>query len=154
MTDLRIVVEGDEEAARAIARLALFITDLRGFWPLVVPLFVTWMRRQFETEGSFGGAAWAPLAPGYAAWKSEHLGGRGILYAEGDLRQAASRPERRVSPRTLELTVVDPKVRFHQEGTDKMPARPLIFATLPLQAQAELEEAAVVYLGGLVRTLA
>jgi hypothetical protein len=116
--------------------------DLRPFWPLVVPLFVRWMREQFESEGGWGGDPWAPLTPDYAAWKAEHYPGRSILYATGDMRRAASNPERDATPISLSLTIVDPKIEFHQGGTDKMVARPVIPAELPFGADVELTEAA------------
>lgn len=146
-------VEGDEEARRKVAQLLLLVSDLRGFWPLVVPLFTSWMARQFSSEGAFGGQSWAPLSPAYAAYKAQAHPGKTILIAEGDLRQAASRPDRQASPRQLTLTITDPKVGYHQEGTTKMPARPLLFDRLPAQAQAELNAAAETYVTGIVRRL-
>jgi hypothetical protein len=155
-----IDLEGDEQARRNLQRLLLALTDLRPFWPMIVPIFVGWMRRQFDTQGSFGGAPWAPLSPAYAAWKSLHYPGRGILYAEGDLRMAASKPRRTVTPRALTLTIdwaaekgqpVD--LAWHQAGTARMPARPLLFETLPTSARLDVEQAADKYVEDLVRRL-
>ena len=113
------------------------------FWPSVVPVFIQWMKQQFETEGEFGGHKWARLSPSYAAWKAVHYPTRGILYAEGDLRQAASRPTRRVTPSTLTMTISDPKIQYHEKGTPHMPARPLLFGDpLPSSAAADLDRAA------------
>jgi hypothetical protein len=136
----------DRRAQEALSRLAASMLDLRSFWPLVIPIFIGWMREQFETEGDFFGDPWAPLSPRYAAWKEQHYPGKGILIAEGDLRRAASSPRRTVGPLFLELEIVDPKVRFHQEGTSKMPARPLVpEGVLPAAQQAELDSAFEVY---------
>lgn len=152
MSQFRIDVDSAEAEAQ-LRRIALFMLDLRPFWPLVVPLFIGWMREQFESEGAFGGDGWAPLSPLYSAWKSLHFPGKSILQADGELRAAASRPERNATPRELMLRIVDPKVGYHQEGTDKMPARPLLFDTLPPVAQAELQLAAVTYVRGIVGRL-
>lgn len=152
MTDLRIRVDRDD-ADRDLQKLALFLTDLRSFWPKLVPLFVGWMRRQFDTEGGFGGQRWAPLAFSTVQYKA----GRGlrpnILQATGAMKQAASRPSRTATPRSLTLTISDPKLGFHQEGTSRMPARPLIFDRLPVVAQLEVEQAATEYVDDLLRRL-
>lgn len=119
--------------------------DLRPFWPLVVPAFIRWMGQQFESEGGWGGESWAALSPAYAAWKATHYPGKSILYAEGDMRKAASKPQREATPNTLTLTIVDPKIEFHQGGTDKMPARPVIPDSLPFAADNELTDLANLY---------
>lgn len=136
---------------RALLRYVSFMLDLRPFWPRVVPAFIRWMRMQFESEGSYGGSPWAPLSPEYLAWKMVHYPGKSILQAEGDLRQAASRPEREARPLDLVLTIVDPKIEYHQEGTDNMPARPLIFEHLPPDAVLELEDLAEEYADDMAR---
>jgi hypothetical protein len=133
--------------------------DLRPWlWPTIIPLFIGWMREQFATEGEFGGARWEPLSEQYRLWKEAHYPNRGILYATGDLRKAASLPKRRATPTMLELTVDDSGyahgrgearavLPYHQDGTDRMPARPLLFGDpLPHEAaeqlHARVEEAA------------
>lgn len=139
MSAFYIEVEGLTEAERAAARLAVLLSDFRPWWPLLIPLFVGWMRQQFDSEGAFASGHWAPLSPNYAAYKAQHYPGRGILIAEGDLRRAASNPTRVMLPLELTLTIEDPKVAFHQEGTANMPARPLLWTTFePPQVAAEL----------------
>lgn len=152
MTDIRIKIDS-ADAERDLQRLALFLSDLRSLWPKVVPLFVGWMRQQFETEGAFGGAPWAPLAFSTTQRKAG-LGLRPqILQATGAMKDAASRPSRRVTARSLTLTITDPKLQYHQSGTPNMPARPLVFETLPIGAQRELEGAATEYVEDLLRRL-
>lgn len=151
--DVEVVVTGDEEFQRKVAQLQLFLQDLRTFWPLLVPVFVGWMGAQFSTEGGWGGQTWAPLSPNYAAWKSVHFPGRSILIRDGDLRRAASEPRREVTPTTLSLWIDDPVATYHQDGTDRMPARPLIPDRLPAVALAEVDEAAHEYVSTLVRQL-
>ncbi len=141
----------DQAKLRAFASLLL---DLRPFWPRVVPLFIGWMREQFATEGDYWGTPWAPLSPEYALRKAAMYPGRGILVAEGDLRRGASMPSRRAGPHSLTLTIrwrkrrgkrrtLDPA--WHQFGTDRMPARPLLGESLPPDAQKELDLAAEEY---------
>lgn len=159
MSDL-VRVSGDDEAERRIQALALHLSDLRNFWPLVVPVFTSWMRRQFDSEGEFGGQRWQALAPATVDRKRA-LGQRlSILQATGQLKQAASKPQRRATPRSLVLTIDDsgpahgPILQYHQKGTDRMPARPLVFGSpLPTEAQAELQAVADRYVHGLLSRL-
>jgi hypothetical protein len=146
VTSFRIEVFGDDLAKRKVARLALALSDLRSFWPLVVPLFIGWMREQFATEGAFAGRPWSPLAASTLARKGA---GKSILVDTGAMRRAASSPRRFATPRTLTLTIEDPKIAWHQEGTTKMVARPVLFDDLPPSAAAELQAVASSY----VRTL-
>jgi hypothetical protein len=69
-----------------------------------------------------------------------HYPGKGILVATGDMKRAASAPRACVTPTSLTLTIDDPKLQYHQDGTDRMPARPLVFGDpLPPEARAELD---------------
>lgn len=152
-----VSVSGDEEAQRRIARLALHLSDLRGFWPLLVPVATSWWSRMFDTNGAFAGARWQALAPATVDRKAA-LGLRpDILQATGQLKRLASQPRRVATPTSLTLTIDDsgpehgPVLQYHQSGTSRMPARPLVFGwPLPPQAQAELDGVANAYVRGLI----
>lgn len=159
--ELEFDLTGFNEYDAALARLIAMLRDLRPFWPLLTPLFVGWMRERFKTEGGFGGDPWAPLSPAYLERKMQLYPGKGILYATGDLRQAASRPHRLVTPTSVTFVVDDSDykhggeeergvIEYHQQGTDKMPARPVIPAEwnryLPQPMRGEVEEAAQVWI--------
>jgi hypothetical protein len=146
-------ITGDDEYRRKLAQLELFLADLRGFWPLLVPVFIGWMRDQFKTEGGWGGQQWAPLSPAYAIEKARTHPGRTILIRDGTLRRAASQPRREATPRTLTLWIDDDVAGYHQEGTDRMPARPLIPDPLPVSARLDVDLAASEYVSTLVRRL-
>lgn len=148
---VEVDVEGTDGYDRRLNQLAAGLADLRPFWPKIVPLWIGWMAAQFATEGAFGGHPWQPLSPDYYAWKQKHYPGKGLLIREGNLRTAASLPERDMTADSLTLRIVDPKVRFHQEGTGRLPARPLIFDTLPAVAARQVEEAAQDYVNDLIR---
>lgn len=140
------------EADRFYRRVELLLSDLRPFWPLVVPIVTGWWRMQFETEGGFAGRPWAALSPAYAEWKQANFPGKPILQADGALRQAASRPSRLATPHSLTLTIDDEKLEFHQDGTPRMPARPLVFGDpLPPAAALEVQAAADRYVGDFLR---
>ena len=136
----------DADARRRLKLFETLLSDLRPFWPAVTTLARGWWRNQFETEGRFAGDAWAPLSPVYALQKAARYPGKGILVATGQMRRAVDTPERAVTPHTLTLTIDDPKLQYHQEGTPRMPARPVVFGDpIPALAQVELEEAAERY---------
>lgn len=144
----------DHGGEERIRRLAVFLSDLRSFWPLLVPVVTGWWRRQFETEGEFGGTRWAPLSPAYRAYKQRVRPGKTLLVFDGDLRRAASRPSRSQTPTSLSLTIDDPKAVYHQEGTGRMPARPIVFGDpLPAEARRELDALADRYVADLLRRL-
>lgn len=151
--DFEVHVDDHGEQER-IEKLAVFMQDLRPFWPLIVPLVTAWWRAQFETEGEFGGQRWAPLSAHYAARKAIDHPGKKILEATGALRRSASTPRRSVTPMSLTLTIDDPKLEYHQEGTGRMPARPLVFGDpLPVAARAELQHVADEFVNDLLRRL-
>lgn len=153
MSEIHVSLTGVEENEQALIRLVASLQDLRLFWPMVVPIFIGWMREQFDSEGEWGGDHWAELTPAYAIRKAQRWPGRSILIAAGDLRDAASRPSRVATPTSLTLTIEDDKAGYHQEGTEKMVARPIIPDTLPPSADAQLDEAATLYVEDLVRRL-
>jgi hypothetical protein len=68
----------------------------------------------------------------------------------GRMKQAASRPTRRATARSLTLTIEDEKAGFRQTGGENLPARPLIFERLPASAECELEDAADEYVRDLL----
>ncbi len=149
MTDIRIRVDS-EDAERQLRQLALHLSDLRNFWPLVVPIATGWWRKQFLTEGGFGSGGWAPLAASTSERKAR-LGLRPeILQATGTLKQAASRPTRSATARSLTLTIESEYLGFHQSGTGSMSARPLIFDDLPPAAERELKDAGESYVRDLL----
>lgn len=149
-----VTVGGDAVAEKKLEQLALQLEDLRGFWPMLVPIVHGWMGTMFETEGEAGlGRKWAPLSPAYAQEKSRRFPGRSILIREGGLRRAASSMSRVATPRTLTLTIDDPVAALHEEGTEKMPARPLIPPHLPEAWTRDVDEAATEYVSTLIRRL-
>ena len=153
MSGFDITITGDEAYQRKLEQLRLHLLDLRGFWPMLVPLVHGFMREQFDSEGSWGGQTWAPLSPAYAIEKARTHPGKSILIREGTLRRAASDMRREQTPRTLLMWVDDPVAAYHQEGTDRMPARPLIPDPLPQSAYREVDLAAEEYVSVLVRRL-
>lgn len=164
--ELTVSASGFDEIEARIEKLVELCADLRLFWPLVVPLYVGWMGSQFDSEGSFFGEQWAPLSDDYAAWKTVNYPTRGILTAEGDLRSAAQSPARFPTATSLTLRIesfekargpgkgrtIEPE--WFQDGTNNMPARPLLpDGPIPAAADVELSNAAEFYVTDMVRRL-
>jgi hypothetical protein len=153
MTELYFDLSGFDMYELALARMIAALTDMRLFWPRLVPLWVQWMQERFESEGEFGGDHWAPLNESYLARKMTMYPGKGILYATGQLRRQASRPRRVSTPTSITFYIDDfarkeggeMNLDWFQQGTDSAPARPLIpeswNAKLPttMMEQVELE---------------
>ena len=164
MIGVRLIGDADQESR--LRAVVAAVTDLRAFWPMLVPVVTGWWRRQFETGGAFGGRPWAPLTEPYGDYKATKAPGKPLLVYSSGLKRAAARPIRTQSPRTLTLTIDDsdyghgPKkvkrsiVSFHQEGTTRMVARPIVFGDpLPPEAQGELQAVAEAYLTDFLRRL-
>jgi len=89
-------------------------------------------KKQFATEGGFGSAGWPKLSPEYRKWKRKHYPGKKILELKGRLKRSLTtsmgdsilQVER--SGRRLTMGSTDPKAKYHQHGTSKMPKRPPI----------------------------
>ena len=91
------------------------------------PLLKEYQERAFTTGGRSTGPAWARLAATTRKWKVRHFPGAMILVATGALRRsfkiiATSRSTLRFGS-SLRYAI------FHQEGTARMPARPVIRIT-------------------------
>ena len=140
----------DGDLGRRLRGFAAQLVNLRPFWPIAARIGRGWIKQQLDSEGSWGGDPWEPLSPAYAAWKAVHYPGRPILWAERKLRAAALAPERVATADTLELRINDPKARWHQRGTRKMPARPIIPPRLPADALDELRDAFDQWVGDLI----
>ena len=88
--------------------------------------------RVFAQQGSAETGRWSPLSPRYGAWKARVRPGRPILVFDGDLREAFTSMSHGVSEVWDSGMVVgasDPIARYHQDGTDRMPARPILGRT-------------------------
>lgn len=142
------------DAARRLRGLATELLDLRPFWRIGSLIAKGWIADQFSSQGSFSGDPWAPLSPDYASAKAEARPGRSLLVYDGFLRSHVDGrrgPRAEATADTLTLHIDDPKAVFHQEGTSKMPARPLIPTNIPALEQRQLREAAEEYVASVVR---
>ena len=139
------------DTARRLRGLATALTDLRPFWPVARGIVVDWLRRQYATKGAFGGEPWAALSPGYARWKATVRPGAPLLVFDGVLRRATLAPDPEYRPREMVLTIKAPHAVYHQAGTRRMPARPIVPRRIPGAALRELEQAVDDYVAGEIR---
>jgi phage gpG-like protein len=125
----RLEIAGSVAMDRGIARFADGIADYRPIWPVIEDDFYAQEKDQFKSEGTEGGDKWAPLSPEYAGYKEAHFPGKPILQRTGDLYDSLTNPNsangvRREERKTLTLGSTLPYALYHQQGTNKMPARP------------------------------
>ena len=84
-------------------------------------LLLNRIRQRFMDQVDPDGNKWQPLNPKYAKKKMARWGGGGILFASGamfhSIQAFVSGPNER------SIATDDPKARFHQFGTVRMPRR-------------------------------
>ena len=86
-------------------------------------------REQFDKQGAYYGALWAPLSPAYAAWKAKKYPGQPLMVLTGELRSSLTERPFGIEEITGSRMVVGTGLSYasyHQRGTDTLPARPLI----------------------------
>lgn len=123
-------IEGDEEFNRALSVLYDSLRDFRRVWPQVADRFYWIERRQFDSEGARSNR-WDELAPSTLAGKAIKYPGQPILRASGALFQSLTNafdPHSvfRMTEDSLTLGTTLEYAAYHQEGTERMPARPPI----------------------------
>lgn len=122
-------VAGEELIARRLSRFGDQATDLREFFDETVDDFQEVVSEQFDSVGGRVGG-WRPLSPRYAAWKSKHAPGKPILQLTGAMRRSlvatTEQTIREVKRDFMRWGTRDPKARFHQRGTSRMPKRQII----------------------------
>lgn len=131
---LSFEVEGEEQLKRAFSRFGEYAQDLRDeFKEIARDFHETVEQKQFATEGAYGAGGWAPLSPGYAAWKGKNYPGMPILQLTGRLMESltgkTSDTIEEIGRQDFRLGTKAPYAIYHQKGTGRMPARPIIKLT-------------------------
>lgn len=126
-------VAGDVQMARGFSRFAESIKDLRPAFREIERSFREIERRQFQSEGSYGSGGWARLSPAYAEWKEAHFPGKPILQLTGALMGSlvgkTSKSVIEMEKLSLAIGTRLEYAIYHQKGTPRMPARPIIKLT-------------------------
>lgn len=128
-----IDVEGLPQTHAAIDYFERGMSDLRqgAVWLRVQQAFYRIMKGQFASEGGQGkSGGWAPLSSPYKERKIKRYGNKPILQATGRTYRSmtAEGGDSIVDKQPQEMTLGTrvPQAKFHQAGTGKMPARPII----------------------------
>lgn len=150
MFRMRMVVAGQVEMDRGLARFTDGIADWRPIWNVFGDTFYAYLSGQFQSEGAEGlGTPWKPLSAQYAAWKAKHFPGKPILQRTGALMASLTGPKAAGSvfapmPKSLTIGSTVPYALYHQLGTGRMPQRKEIVLTE--EAKRELMKLAQMYL--------
>ncbi len=137
--ELTFEVAGDIQLARSFSRFADDVKDLsEAFTEIAQDFHQTVEKKQFESEGSYGSGGWKPLSDnpagkGYATWKARNFPGRSLLVQTGLLKGSLMGENpygiEDIQPLQLKVGTKLEYALYHQKGTSKMPARPVIDLT-------------------------
>ena len=121
------------------------LDDLSPFWESFTPVVQNLFRDVFINEGNVPGfSKWAALSPLYSAWKSANYPGQTILRLTDRLyNETVNNPIVTISPNEMTYGTNVPYAQYLEEGTSKMPPRPLfgaVEAYAPAILQAEILE--------------
>jgi phage gpG-like protein len=121
---LKITITGTEQAHRVMMGFAERATDASPAFEDIKTSFIEHEEKWFASEGD---GTWPALSRDYEHWKSRHFPGKPILELTGHLKDTATQPDISIiEPMYAIFGTGDPIARYHQDGTSKMPARPVI----------------------------
>lgn len=124
-------VFGEKQVERGLLRFSDAAADMRPAAEQMRTYLLSIERRQFDTEGRSGSGGWAPLKPATLRRKVAKGEDQRILRATEALRKSLTNRSNennvwRSSFDSFTFGTSDPKARFHQSGTAKMPQRKVI----------------------------
>ena len=115
---------------RSFSRFADAIRDFSPAFEEIANDFKEIEKKQFNTEGQYGSGPWRALKPSYARWKAKYHPGKKILVLSGLMKESLEDENpytvREISPLQLRIGTKVRYAVYHQKGTSKMPARPII----------------------------
>lgn len=137
--DFRITFPGREPFQEAMVTYRRTQT-FRPFWQDVVSLLHVHEENTFAREGAYEGLRkWAALSPEYARWKARVAPGAPILTLTGRLRRSLAGQTAdsivEIDDFRLVYGTAVPYAIYHQMGTRKMPARPMLRMSANLRAR-------------------
>jgi phage gpG-like protein len=123
---LAITTTGQHELVRALEDWTAAVADQNtALTQMTLEVIGPILAKRFSRSGP----DWAPLSPAYQDWKAIRYGNQPILVASGRMRRAFLSPAlaARGGRNTIVLTPQDvPYWRYHQTGTTRRHARPII----------------------------
>lgn len=126
--DLELSIFGDVQLRRKLLRFGEKAQDASDAFEEIADQLRLIEREQFDSEGGFASAGWAPLAPSTILRKLSRGQPLTILEATGRLRRSLTGEHdpghvEIVGPQQLVFGTQVPYAHFHQTGTSQMPRR-------------------------------
>lgn len=136
--ELNVKVNGEENILANLTGIAKRSTDLRIPFEAFRPVWIDAIQDAFDAGGD--PVPWPELSPAYAGWKATAAPGKPIMRLSDRLYDSLTSQTSDTiwfaGPRSVQLGTRVPYFIYHQEGTQNMPARPVL--TLPGHAAATL----------------
>lgn len=125
---VHIEVAGDVQLSRKILRFGEHAMQAELLWESLYEDFMDIEEEQFTSEGSHGSGGWAPLADSTLKEKMRRGQPTEILRATDDLFNSLARRDapNQIFENNVTWMVfgtMDPKAKYHQQGTSRMPQR-------------------------------
>ena len=141
MIDISIGIEGSEEFKR---KLGITISEVQNLKPVfegpIKEYLKTEMKKQFSSQGSYGGSPWPSNSYKYNVWKSKKVGHTRLLEFSGRLKNSIignTMYSRYVtSKNSLEFGTSVPYAKYQNNGTNRGIKPKRIFAMTPGQKKA------------------
>jgi phage gpG-like protein len=131
MVTVSVEVFGDKIVERELLRFSHAAENMRPAGQEFMDYMRGIEREQFNTQGASGSGGWAPLKPATVAQKARRGHDPRILRATGALfgsltSRGGPNHLEKISANEWFYGTSDPKAKFHQKGTRRMPRRPVI----------------------------
>lgn len=127
--NVRIRIDADtKDASDYLKAVTKRMKNLRPVWPKVQQQLKVYMISNFTSQGLPVGG-WKPLDAEYASLKMQKFPGAPMLVRQGGLfSQVLKGPAMQGGRSNAEFSFDGKVAAFHQYGTTKMAARPILFA--------------------------
>jgi len=125
---INISMSGVSEVRRLFNALGDNLTDYDSIFKRIAKDFKKTMQGTFSNEGNYdGNPRWKALSATTMKIKMKKYPGKLILQATGKMKNDfINNPIINISGNTLYIGVSDKKAIYHQKGTRKMVARPIV----------------------------
>ena len=121
---MKLAMRGLEALKRRLRRLERRVDDPHAALRVIGSDLMERVEEGFEYEHDPYGLPWKPLAPATLEHRRMHGAGAKILQDTGDMRRSLN--YRVVGRNAVAVGFADRKAAWHQEGTDRIPARPML----------------------------
>lgn len=135
MNRLTFQIEGGSQTAAALDKIDLSFRDFRPLFRDAGRVFYEIEKEAFATEGaSTQGGKWRPLSPVYGKFKAIKRPGKTLLRFDDDLYKSLTQPNApgstfKIEDNEADFGTTSKTAIWHQFGTRRMPARPVIDMT-------------------------